>query len=361
MNTVPETPIQSQAVAPTANQPTRPLYWSVRRELWENRSIYIVPLIVATVEVIGFAISTIGLAERRRAVLLLDPAHQRAAIEVPYDVVAMMMIFTVFIVGVVQVFGYAISTIGLAERRRGVLLLDDPLKQRAAIEMPYDVAAMMMIFVVFIVGVFYCLDALHGERRDRSILFWKSLPVSDLTTVLSKVTIPLVVLPLVAFAIVMCTHVIMLLETSVNLIFHGMSPATTWAHFPVVQNWLVLLYGLVAIALWHAPIYGWLLLVSGWVRRATFLWAVLPLLAIGIFERITFGTSHFASMVGQRLAGFAAEAFAFQPHGNSVAIDSLTQLTPGRYLSSAGLWIGLLFAAAFLAAAVRLRRYRGPI
>ncbi len=306
MNALQEPSIEPQT--PVAISRTRPLYWSIRRELWENRSIYVVPLIVAAVEVIGFAISTIGLAERRRAVLLLDPAHQRAAIEVPYDVVAMMMIFT-----------------------------------------------------VFIIGVFYCLDALHGERRDRSILFWKSLPVSDLTTVLSKVTIPLVILPLVAFAIVMCMQVIMLLETSVNLIFHGMSPATTWAHFPVVQNWLVLLYGLVAIALWHAPIYGWLLLVSGWVRRATFLWAVLPLLAIGIFERITFGTSHFASMVNHRLFGFAPGAFDFEPHGNSVAIDSLTQLTPGRYLSTPDLWIGLAFAAAFIFAAVRLRRYRGPI
>ena len=102
----------------------------------------------------------------------------------------------------VQVFGFAISTIGLAGRRRAVLLLLNPALQRARIEEPYDLAAMMMIFTVFIVGVFYCLDALHGERRDRSILFWKSLPVSDLTTVLSKVTIPLVILPLVAFAMV---------------------------------------------------------------------------------------------------------------------------------------------------------------
>src|SRR6266496_2927547 len=156
---------------------TRPMFWSVRRELWENRSIYIAPLIVAAVQVFGFAISTIGLAERRRAVLLLDPA-----------------------------------------------------KQRAAIEMPYDLAAMMMIFTVFIVGVFYCLDALHGERRDRSILFWKSLPVSDLTTVLSKSIIPLVVLPLFTFAITVCLQGTMLLETSVVLIFHGLSPATTWAH-----------------------------------------------------------------------------------------------------------------------------------
>jgi ABC-2 type transport system permease protein len=287
---------------------TRPLYWSVWRELWENRSIYIAPLIVAAV----------------------------------------------------QIFGFAISTIGLAERRRAVLLLGDPAKQRAAIEEPYDMAAIMMIFTVLIVGVFYCLDALHGERRDRSILFWKSLPVSDLTTVLSKASIPLVVLPVLAFSITVCVQMIMLLMSSMNLAIHGVSPATTWAHVPVFQNWLVLLYGLLALALWHAPIYGWLLLVSGWARRATFLWAVLPLIVIQIFERITFGTSYFGSFVKHRLMGFGSAAFDFQGRQHPT-IDSFAQLTPGRYLSSPGLWIGLVLAAALLAAAVRLRRYRGPI
>ena len=152
----------------------------------------------------------------------------------------------------------------------------------------------------------------------------------------------------------------MLLMSSANLLMHGVSPATTWAHFPVFQNWLVLLYGLVAIALWHAPIYGWLLLVSGWARRATFLWAVLPLIVIQIFEKITFGTSYFGSLMRDRLMGFAPHAFDFQSRSHPT-IDSLAQLTPGRYLSSPGLWIGLVFAAAFLAAAIRLRRYRGPI
>jgi ABC-2 type transport system permease protein len=306
-NELSESPLEPQPTAPAPISATRPLYWSVRRELWENRSIYMVPLIVAAVQVFGFAITTIGLADRRRAVLLLDEAHQRAAIE-----------------------------------------------------QPYDLAAMMMIFIAFIVGVFYCLDALHSERRDRSILFWKSLPVSDLTTVLSKVTIPLVVLPLIAFAIVVCVQLVMALETGVVLIFHGMSPGSTWAHVPMFQNWLVLLYGLAAVALWHAPIYGWLLLVSGWARRATFLWAVLPLIVIQIFEKITFGTSYFGSFVRHRLMGFAPHAFGFHGQGHPT-IDSLSQLTPGTYLSSAGLWLGLLFAAAFIAAAVRLRRYRGPI
>ena len=282
---------------------TRPLYWSVWRELWENRSIYIAPLIVAAVQVFGFAISAIGLADRRRGVLLLDPTDGRTAIE-----------------------------------------------------QPYDLAAMIMIFTVFIVGAFYCLDALHGERRDRSILFWKSLPVSDLTTVLSKVTVPLVVLPVICFALIVCVQLIMVLETSVVLIIHGMSPTSTWTLIPFFQDWVVLLYGLIALALWHAPIYGWALLISGWARRATFLWAVLPLLAIGFFEKITFNTSHFASMLKDRLLGFAPEAFAFDAH----TLGSVT-ITPGKYLSTPGLWIGLVFAVGFVAAAIRLRRYRGPL
>jgi ABC-2 type transport system permease protein len=305
-NAVPESPVESTGI--DRRYRTRPFYWSVWREVWENHSIYIAPLIVAAV----------------------------------------------------QIFGFAISTIGLAERRRGVLLLDDPVKQRAAIEMPYDVAAMMMLFTVFIVGVFYCLDALHGERRDRSILFWKSLPVSDLTTVLSKAIIPLAVLPVIAFALTVCVQLIMLLMSSANLLAHGVSPATTWAHFPVFQNWLVLFYGLVVLALWHAPIYGWLLLVSGWARRATFLWAVLPFIAIQIFEKITFGTSYFASILKHRLMGFAPHAFGFHGQGHPT-IDSLSQLTPGRYLSTPDLWIGLVVAVGFIATAVRLRRYRGPI
>jgi ABC-2 type transport system permease protein len=285
------------------NTSTRPYYWSARRELWENRSLYIAPLIVAAVQIVGFAFTTIGLAERRRAVLLLA----------------------------------------------------DPTKQRIAIEMPYNIAAMMMMLTAFIVALFYCLDALHGERRDRSILFWKSLPVSDLTIVLSKATIPLVVLPIVIFATIVLTQFGMLLLSTAALLTSGLA-GSTWANFNLFQQSLILLYGLIAIALWHAPIYGWLLLVSGWTRRATFLWALLPLIAISFFEKITFNTAHFASMLKDRLVGFAPAAFAFHTH----SVDSAA-ITPGTYLSTPDLWIGLVIAAIFLAAAVRLRRYRGPI
>jgi len=297
-NTAPESPNQSQGTA--SMPPTRPFYWSVWRELWENHSIYIAPSIVSAIILFGSFVGSFHLPGRRQNALLLDPARRRAAIELPYDIVAMMLIFT-----------------------------------------------------AFIIGVFYCLDALHGERRERSILFWKSLPVSDLTTVLSKTSVPLVVLPLVSFAIIVVTQFIMLVISTAALLPSGLA-STTWANFNLFQESLILLYGLVAIALWHAPIYGWALLVSGWVRRATFLWAVLPLLGIAFFEKITFNTSHFASMLKDRLLGFAPEAFEFSAH-------AIPRLTPGRYLSSPGLWLGLIFAAAFIAAAIRLRRYRGPL
>jgi ABC-2 type transport system permease protein len=299
-NTAPEIPNESQQAVPAAIPTTRPLYWSVWRELWENHSIYIVPSIVS-------------------AIIL---------------------------------FGSVVGSFHLPDRRHNALLLDS-VRRRAAIELPYDIAAVMLILTAFIIGVFYCLDALHGERRERSILFWKSLPVSDLTTVLSKVIIPLAVLPLITFAVIVVTQFIMLLISSAALLPSGLA-ATTWANFNLFRESLIVLYGLAAIALWHAPIYGWALLVSGWVRRATFLWAVLPLLGISFFEKITFNTSHFASMLKDRLLGFAPEAFAFSEH-------TVPQLTPGKYLSSPGLWIGLVFAAVFVFAAVRLRRYRGPL
>ena len=251
-------------------------------------------------------------------------------------------------------FGFAISTFRLPGKIRSSEL--EPTRLHETIIQPYHLASLLIMGTTFIVAFFYCLDALYGERRDRSILFWKSLPVSDSTTLLSKVTIPLVVLPLVTFAIVVATQLVMMLWTSVLLVGHGMSPASTWTYVPLFRNSFILIYGLAAIALWHAPIYGWALLISGWARRATFLWAVLPFLAVAFFERITFGTSHFASMLKDRLMGFAPKAFAFQMH----SVDC-PRLTPAAYLGSPGLWLGLIVAAVFIAAAIRLRRYRGPL
>jgi ABC-2 type transport system permease protein len=299
-NAMRESSLESQVIAPTDISVSRRMYWSVRRELWENRSIYIAPLGVAAVTLFGFLIATIG-----RAVATVDPAR-RAAV--------------------------------LAE--------------------PTSFAALVIMGTTSLVAVFYCLDALHGERRDRSILFWKSLPVSDLTTVLSKASIPLVVLPLLTFAITVATQFLMLLLSSAVLLGSDLSVAKLWTQVSLFQTSLMLLYHLVTVhALWYAPIYGWLLLVSAWARRAAFLWAALPLLAIGVVEKIAFNTSHFAAMLMNRMGGGAEAVTA----PGTLPMDPMTHLTPGHFLISPGLWIGLAVTAIFLAAAVRLRRYREPV
>jgi ABC-2 type transport system permease protein len=299
-NAMPES-FDSQGIAPAAMSATRPLYWSVRRELWENRSIYIAPLAVAAVTLFGFLIATIG---------------------------------------------RALSAADLAQRR-------------AVLEGPYHFATALIMATTFVVGIFYSLDALHGERRDRSILFWKSLPVSDLTTVLSKASIPLVVLPLLTIAIVVATQWIMLLLSSLVLLGSGLNVATLWTQSSLFQTSLMLLYHLVTVhVLWYAPMYAWLLLVSGWARRATFLWAALPLFAIWIIEKVAFNTSHFARLLMYRMSG--PEAYDLGARGGA-SMHPMATLDPGKFLSTPGLWVGLAVAAAFLAAAVRLRRYQGPI
>ena len=218
-----------------------------------------------------------------------------------------------------------------------------------------------MMLTGIVVSVFYCLDALHGERRDRSILFWKSLPVSDVTTVLAKASIPLVVLPLLTFAIIVAMQWLMLLISSLVLLVSGQSVATLWTELSFVRrSWLLLYHLITAHALWPAPVYCWLLLVSGWPRRATFLWAALPLVAIAGVEQIAFRTWHFAALVGLRLIG-DAPTVAGSTSPDMLPTDPMTHIAAASFLSNPSLWIGLAISAVFLVAAVRLRRYQGPI
>jgi ABC-2 type transport system permease protein len=298
--------VDSPEVAPQLSSPTRPMYWSIRRELWENRSIYAAPVVTACIMLFGFLISTITLPHRMRAAMA------------------------------------------------------DAGKLHSVVVMPYDTTAGLILVTAFLVGVFYCLDALHGERRGRSILFWKSLPVSDRTTVLAKAAIPLVVLPLVSYALILVTQLIILIVNTIALLGSPSQLAALYQNLKFFQLSVALLYAVIVIALWHAPVYCWLLLVSGWAKRATFLWAVMPFLAIGVFTKIAFGSASFFTFLGNRLGGWFNKAF-IAPQKGAPHLDPLAAMTPGTLLSTPSLWIGLIFAALFLAAAVRMRRYREPI
>jgi ABC-2 type transport system permease protein len=288
----------SEKISPGAASRVRPLYWSVRRELWEYRSIYIAPLAVSAVMLFGFLIATIG-----RALTTSDLAQRRHILEEPY----------IFAMGVVMA-------------------------------------------TIFVVGLYYCLETLHAERRDRSILFWKSLPVSDRTTVLAKASIPFVILPAFSVIITFATTYLMLLMSSAVMLSSRISAAPMWRQLFGIQ--LSLLYHLITVhILWYAPIYTWLMLISAWARRAALLWATVPLVAIGFLEKLVFRTAHFAALVQYRFTG--PESYEMGAPG--FAMHPLMHLSLEKYLSAPGLWIGLVLAAIFLAATIRLRRYREPM
>ena len=299
-NTLPEIPAAQAAHVSS----TRQFFWLVRREIWENRSIYIVPAVSATVVVIGHLVQTMILRLRRHGAWPSDPAQLHELLGVHYEV-----------------------------------------------------AAAVIMGGAFLVGIFYSLDALYGERHDRSILFWKSMPVSDFTTVMAKVSIPVVVLPLLSFVITVATQVLMLLGSSLILMGSGLSETTLWTHSSLFHFPVMLLYHILTVhGLWYAPIYGWLFFISAWVPRAPFVWAFLPPFLIGAMEMAVFNSSHFFNLLLNRLTGPETPA----PPGSSMT-NVMSSLGPLRFLSEPGLWIGLAIAAAFLAAAVRLRRSRGPV
>lgn len=301
-NTMNGSSLGSQGIVPAAFAATRPLYWSVRRELWENRLIYIAPLAAAAIFLVSFIIGTIPLRYRMHGVWPVDA--------------------------------------------RG---------QHSALALPFEMSAVLIMGIALVVGIFYSLDALYGERRDRSILFWKSMPVSDLTTVLSKLAIPLVIIPVLSFAIAVVTQFIMLLLASTVLVGSGANIGALWTQQPFLRFSLELFYHMLTVhGLWYAPLYAWLLLVSAAAPRAPFVWAVLPPFVIWGVEKMAFNTTYFLSLLKVRLTGPPDPEMARNA-------DFMSTLIPHHFFDQPGLWAGLAVAAVFLAIAVRLRRYRGPI
>ena len=301
----PESDFPRSSEGSTAASETRPMYWSVRRELMENRFVYVAPLIVAAVVLFGSFMTLVTLPHRMKNLPDQDPA-----------------------------------------------------RQSALVKKPISMAPAPIMLATFLIGVFYSLDALYGERRDRSILFWKSMPVSDLTTVVSKASIPLVVLPVIAFVLSVAAQVGLIVLTTPVLLGNGVSLGALW-RFRFFENLVIMAYGLTVHILWFAPIYAWLILISAWARRSPLLWAVLPPFIVVMLERMAFGTSHFASMLGYRVTGAMKEAFT--QSGQKGDVHRLNQLDLASFLGAPGLWVGLIAATAFLAAAVRLRRNREPI
>ena len=293
---------RANGVTPATISPVQQFYWSVRRELWENRSIYLAPMIVGAVLILGNVVLAIGSPERLRASFASETTLHSGALT------------------------------------------------------HYDIVGGAMMLTNMIIAVFYCFDALYGERRDRSVMFWKSLPVSDTITVLSKASVPIVLLPLIGWAVAAVVQLMMAGLTSMVLAGTG---ASVWNHLQLPRMSLLLLYHLVTVhSLWWTPFFGWFLLVSAWAKRTPILWGVLPIVALVVVEKIALNTTHFAGMFGNSLMAGSLDVIA---PPNTFPTHPMTHMTPVRFITDPALWVRFAICALFLAGAVRLRRERGPI
>jgi ABC-2 type transport system permease protein len=286
----------------------------IRRELWEHRALWITPLIVG------------GLL-----VLTAFPIH----------------------IGNV-VFGAHEEDFARADNRLSMFTL-----------MLWGQTVPQYLVMVIVLS-FYLMDCLYQERKDRSILFWKSLPVSDANTVISKLLVAAVVVPLGVYLTAMVSGVLFQAIWAVRTASGSLPKiAVGWDTVAWLKVQGLMLYGLLVSTLWYAPMAAFLLLVSAWARRNVFLWATLPPVIAIFIERAAFGTRYTQHLLEYRSWSGLWNVLLTEPisaasgHGRVVSLADLFDNTSmSRAFLNIDLWLGLAVAALLVFAAIRLRRYR---
>jgi ABC-2 type transport system permease protein len=298
----------------------------IKREVWEHRSIWITPAAVA------FVVTFIAIAA----------------------------------VFMVAAFGEAINP--EIERIADATLPD--AMRRAALAVFLLGNTTVFMFAMWFLLIFYCLDALYAERKDRSILFWRSLPITDAETVVSKLLTAFVAIPVAMMAGVIVSHLLNLIIMSFWLSTEGVNPIRfIWSAVPLFDTWAAVLIFLLAIPVWMAPLLGWLIFISAWAKQGPFLRAVMPIAILPFLEYIIFKSWHLGIAIVTRLGVEQmpifdifefVERFDEDNLHNMLAenVSLLSMLDVGRFLTSVEVWAGLVVCGLFMTAAIYVRRYR---
>ena len=246
-----------------------------------------------------------------------------------------------------------------------------PENARAAALTGIIVVLWIPFFIVMgILTIFYSLDSLYAERKDRSILFWRSIPSTDFETVLSKLIVAMLVIPLVTFILILVTHLAVLLITSVWVSALGGSGLhLIWASVPFFDNWTATIIFVLALPLWLSPFIGWFLFVSAFTKRSLFLTAFLPIAVLPMLEKMIFDSAIFAEAFFVRsvkmplfidlgtMERLFDEGDNFASLGDA-QLSLLGLMDFSGFLGNPGLWLGLIVCGLFTAAAIYVRRYR---
>lgn len=211
----------------------------------------------------------------------------------------------------------------------------------------------LMYVIFWLLAVFYLVDSLHAERQDNSILFWRSLPVSDLLTVFSKLFIGVVLIPLALWLTIVVAQALSVL---LQIFLGGLAPAISIAE--LFSYWLALAVSVARATLWALPVFAWFLFCSSWTRRTPFLAALAIPAGLILLARLLGLELGLWRMIGERLP-LSSNIFAVFSSGGFGGVAGLDgQLSRPSLFADPALWIGLLVASVLFAAAVWVRRWR---
>lgn len=295
----------------------------LQRELWEHRAVFVVPVVVAVITLLTSWTGQVTIGELEH----LD-----------------------------------IGIVGLSNMPENV--------RAAALSFTMVGLSVSFIIAMWILTIFYALDALYAERKDRSILFWRSIPVTDFETVLSKLLTALLVIPLVTFVIIAVTQLLVLLSLTVQIDFRGGSPwQLLWSAAPFLDTWAATMVLLIALPLWLSPFIGWFLFVSAFTKRSPLLVAAMPIVLLPMFEKLFFDSAIMAEAFFVRsvkfplFTGVDNMALMMQETDDLAALAEaelsvFSLLDLGNFLASPQLWLGIVVCGLFSAAAIYVRRYR---
>ncbi len=293
----------------------------MKREFWEHRSIWVAPVAISSIIVLGTLTALMFAGDFAKELN-------------------------------VAIFG-AQNVAGDGHRKAiltGFFLTSSPL----------------FLLALGILVVFYSLDSLYAERKDKSILFWRSLPVTDAETVISKLLTALVLIPAVTIAAIIATHIVNLIVTSLWVsVKGGDAGMLIWGSVSLFDNWLFAIVAIYGMCIWMSPFAGWFLFVSAYTKRAPLLMAFLPLVLIPMIEGIFMRSAHFAEAVWGRggkiplFSGVDIEAMIEDKmHVDPDMISLLSVVDFGKFITSIDTWIGIIVCGLLTTAAIYVRRYR---
>ena len=343
MNAVAETP----RVPVAAPHPTHKLKLLLQREFWEHKGgFFWAPIVAGGISLLlTFMAIIVGEVAMRRAIS--DDGN-------------------ITVDGQVMVNG-----LDLGELTRRIPA-DKMHELGSGVDLSLMMASMWPFIVLTFVVFFYCLGALYDDRKDRSVLFWKSLPLSDRDTVLSKAASALLVAPALATVAALATMLGFLVLLSGVVLLHGGNPYTLlWGPGSPLEIAVRFLACIPVYALWALPTVGWLLLCSAWARSKPFLWAIMIPVFAGIFvswfdlmQVFNLDTAWFWKNIVARallsvVPGTWMDVAAMEHvHGPQQVAELMSLRTSYSALATPQLWIGVVVGVAMIFGAIRLRRWR---